>query len=216
MQTMTKSVPHKVGEVETAWRLFRDDSGHLYRIQANYGFRSMNGPGRDHFGIGGTVEMKAGNNRWYFSSCGCLHDEVAKHFPELEDLIRWHGTAEDGPMHYGANGMFWWDRIGRPKERACDPDAADAFRSTTIFGALADDAETYPGDPIRDAYAVRVATKENADPFGVHDGARDVQRLEAHAGERRAAVLAWLEGRRERLMAEFWRTMAAHGLAEVK
>jgi hypothetical protein len=34
---------------------------------------------------------------------GCCHDEVMASFPELEPLIKWHLTSDDGPMHYVAN-----------------------------------------------------------------------------------------------------------------
>lgn len=37
---------------------------------------------------------------------GCVHDEIAKAFPELAPLIRWHLTSSDGPMHYFANTVF--------------------------------------------------------------------------------------------------------------
>lgn len=37
---------------------------------------------------------------------GCCHDEIAKTFPELEHLIKWHLVSEDGPLHYVANARF--------------------------------------------------------------------------------------------------------------
>jgi len=37
---------------------------------------------------------------------GCLHDDIAAAFPELEPLIRWHLTSTDGPMHYIANTVY--------------------------------------------------------------------------------------------------------------
>jgi len=40
-------------------------------------------------------------------ACGCLHDEIAKAFPELVPLIQWHLTSTDGPMHYIANTLYW-------------------------------------------------------------------------------------------------------------
>ncbi|MER8924301.1 hypothetical protein [Mesorhizobium sp. M0859] len=39
-------------------------------------------------------------------ACGCLHDEIAKAFPELAPLIRWHLVSTDGPMHYIANTVY--------------------------------------------------------------------------------------------------------------
>lgn len=39
-------------------------------------------------------------------SCGCLHEEIAKHIPELAPFIKWHLTSTDGPLHYVANTMY--------------------------------------------------------------------------------------------------------------
>lgn len=37
---------------------------------------------------------------------GCIHDEIAKFFPELAPLIKWHLCSTDGPMHYAANTIY--------------------------------------------------------------------------------------------------------------
>lgn len=37
---------------------------------------------------------------------GCCHADIAKAFPELAPLIRWHLTSTDGPMHYIANTVY--------------------------------------------------------------------------------------------------------------
>lgn len=37
---------------------------------------------------------------------GCLHEEIAKYFPELAPLIRWHLSSTDGPLHYVANTLY--------------------------------------------------------------------------------------------------------------
>lgn len=41
---------------------------------------------------------------WDFG--GCCHDEIAKVFPELKHLIRWHFMSSDSPMHYVANTVY--------------------------------------------------------------------------------------------------------------
>ena len=52
-----------------------------------------------------TVTHKDGRKLW--SNCGgCIHDEIAKHFPELAPLIKWHLTSTDQPMHYVANAVY--------------------------------------------------------------------------------------------------------------
>lgn len=37
---------------------------------------------------------------------GCIHEELAKHFPELAPYIKWHLCSSDGPMHYVANTVY--------------------------------------------------------------------------------------------------------------
>jgi hypothetical protein len=52
---------------------------------------------------------------------GCLHDEIARSFPELAPLIKWHLCSSDGPMHYIPNTLYsasdrdcWGHRKGEP------------------------------------------------------------------------------------------------------
>lgn len=37
---------------------------------------------------------------------GCMHEEIARIFPELEPLIKWHLVSSDSPMHYVANAVY--------------------------------------------------------------------------------------------------------------
>ena len=39
-------------------------------------------------------------------ACGCLHDEIAKHMPDLAPLIKWHLCSTDGPLHYLTNTIY--------------------------------------------------------------------------------------------------------------
>jgi hypothetical protein len=41
-----------------------------------------------------------------FIAGGCLHDDIARVFPELVPLIRWHLFDQSGPMHYVANTVY--------------------------------------------------------------------------------------------------------------
>lgn len=53
---------------------------------------------------------------WDFG--GCCHEMIAKVFPELEPLIRWHLVSSDGPTHYIANTLHFagdLDSWGRAK-----------------------------------------------------------------------------------------------------
>lgn len=51
--------------------------------------------------------LNANGKRAYLTSCGCHHDRVRTHFPELAPFLRWHLTSADGPLHYIANTVFW-------------------------------------------------------------------------------------------------------------
>lgn len=47
-----------------------------------------------------------GDNR--IESCGCLHEDVLKSFPELAPVVRVHLADEHGvPMHAYENGRYW-------------------------------------------------------------------------------------------------------------
>lgn len=59
-------------------------------------------------GTGGPCESeKAGKYFRRKSDCGgCMHEEIARVFPELAPLIRYHLYDTRGPMHYPANPVF--------------------------------------------------------------------------------------------------------------
>jgi hypothetical protein len=72
---------------------------------------------------------------------GCLHDEIAQVFPELQPLIKWHLVSTDGPMHYLANGVFWAEChkcIGRYSKPEDQPKAAEHFASTVVWDHVDD------------------------------------------------------------------------------
>ena len=73
------------------------------------------GNGHNTFSIAGTLVTLHNDNRWHGDAWGMLHDEVAKFFPELEPLLKWHLCSTDGPMHYVANSLYHAKPI--PKEQ---------------------------------------------------------------------------------------------------
>lgn len=58
--------------------------------------------GHNTFAITGEIKC---NGEWI--SGGCLHDEIAKHFPQLAPYIKWHLVSSDEPLHYIANSLYW-------------------------------------------------------------------------------------------------------------
>jgi len=62
--------------------------------------------GHNSFAITADIRnpRKHGDSAWIAG--GCCHDDIAKAFPELAPLIRWHLSSSDSPMHYIANTVY--------------------------------------------------------------------------------------------------------------
>ena len=72
-------------------------------IKAALRFDDECGNRHNSFSITGEI-----NTCQSFADCthvasGCIHEEIAAHFPELAHLIKWHLCSTDSPMHYVAN-----------------------------------------------------------------------------------------------------------------
>lgn len=59
--------------------------------------------GYQNFAITGHVQ-EPGMVDW--TKGGCIHEDIAKYFPEFAPLIKWHLTGTDSPMHYVANTVY--------------------------------------------------------------------------------------------------------------
>lgn len=125
---------------QTAWKEFRE-GGERFRIRASYGIdedfarRNNQDP---HFSVTGEIERYNGL-RWKDYASGMIHEEIAKHFPELSDYLKWHLVSTVEPMHYIANAKYWWEMAtgtGEWKRRPEDPDPVQAFKSTIIFDGI--------------------------------------------------------------------------------
>lgn len=86
-----------------------DENGKKFRITVHLGLRYIRGNSAPYFSITADIDRKDGNGKWVEDSCGCLHDEIAKHFPgQFDDLIALHLSDINGvPMHAEANGWYW-------------------------------------------------------------------------------------------------------------
>lgn len=74
--------------------------------------------GTQSFGLTGEIRRPGARD---CEACGCLHEEIARYFPELKPLIQWHLMGQDSPMHYVANAVYhasdrdhWGKRAGEP------------------------------------------------------------------------------------------------------
>lgn len=90
-------------------KLFTED-GRTYRIIAQYGMSYIKGNSHPYFSITGSIDEQAKNGRWTDYMGGCIHDDIATHFPELKPLIQFHLWDDTGlPMYYVANAIYWWE-----------------------------------------------------------------------------------------------------------
>lgn len=98
-------------------------------IKVNVRFDDECGNGYNTFSI--TADVYIPGRR----AGGCLHEDVAKHFPELAPFIKWHLCSTDGPMHYIANTLY---HLQQGK--------IDYAKSSAIYGALPEDSAVKPED----------------------------------------------------------------------
>lgn len=173
--------------------VFYAEGGTRYRITATARYDDQCGNGHNSFAITAEIDRKTGNGRWEEDSGGCCHEEVAKHFPQLAPLLKWHLTSSDGPMHYVANGLYWaghceaWMR-DKTKSNSAPPNL-EFLKSTILYGALSSDADFDLADH-------------------VHSDMRGFTWNEAKAN----ALRDWLPTRLTALMTEFKTAVESLGL----
>lgn len=86
-------------------------------------------------GRAGILEARAtAGERWREGSGGCIHGEIAKHFPALAPFVKWHLCSSDGPLHYVANTVY----LAGNRE-------LDAARRAAIWPDATDEDLTAPG-----------------------------------------------------------------------
>lgn len=61
-----------------------------------------------YFTITGTIQKTDKRYRDPVITCGAIHEEILKHFPQLAPLVEVHLSETDGqPMHAEANARYW-------------------------------------------------------------------------------------------------------------
>ena len=89
------------------------------------------GNGHNTFAITGTIRYKdrrRNRSDANIITSGCIHEEIAKHFPGLRKYIKWHLCNTDGPMYYIANTIYHVigdESLVAARNAACWPDATD-------------------------------------------------------------------------------------------
>ena len=90
---------------------YYEEVGHKYRITVGLRFDDACRNGHESFAITADIQESEGGY-WREYMGGCCHDVVAKQFPELAPLVKWHLTSTDGPLHYEANTIYHADAHG--------------------------------------------------------------------------------------------------------
>ena len=109
---------------KTFTKLYTED-GQQYKITAEVRFDDECKNGHKTFAITGEILRKAKIGRWVFDCCGQIHDDIAKHFPDLAPFFKWHLCSTDGPLYYLENTLYWVDEgdIEAARATAIWPDA---------------------------------------------------------------------------------------------
>jgi len=84
-----------------------EENGETIRLTATVKLSHIEGNKKPHLSV--TGETRIVHEPGYAGSieaCGCLHDLIREHLPEVAEFITFH--LWDGlPMHYEANALYW-------------------------------------------------------------------------------------------------------------
>lgn len=129
--------------------------------------------GHNTFAITGEITTPASRRRGDIEAGGCIHDEIARAFPGLAPLIRWHLCSTDGPMHYVANAVYMaGDRDHRglragEQKPLVGPDGVGFWELVATSPSAAALKDNYPelaGVPGAPLYALKTSHKGDNPP----------------------------------------------------
>jgi len=89
--------------------------------------------GHNTFSITADVVTPASRRRNDIEAGGCLHEDIARVFPELAPFIKWHLTSTDEPLHYVENTMYWLGYCGWTDGKPGSPPNLEHARSAAIW-----------------------------------------------------------------------------------
>lgn len=102
----TSSILTKNQKKIFGWKAY-NKNGEKYRIKATVRYDDECGNGHNSFSITGETQRRHKNRHWMEDSCGCIHEEITKHFPELAPFIKWHLVSSDSPRGYVENTVYF-------------------------------------------------------------------------------------------------------------
>lgn len=92
-----ESILVKNQKIKTEWRKISSSE----RMQVVIRYDDECGNGHNTFSITGEIQ-----SNHVTSIAGCIHEEIAKYFPEYAHLIKWHLVSSDEPWGYLANTLY--------------------------------------------------------------------------------------------------------------
>ena len=127
---------------------------HKCRIYVTLRYDDECGNGHNTFSITGSIKDLE-NHSYNSTVCaGCIHDEIAKYFPEFKHLIKWHLCSSDEPMRYIANTLYWASDSASTKYKAGEPNSwervlkfKDSFITHKFDKNFIEFLETHKGRP---------------------------------------------------------------------
>ena len=193
-------------QIKVFKKAYRED-GREYVLIAKVRYDDECGNGHNTFSITGEIwRAKQGQPIGRdCESCGCIHEDIAKRFPELAPHIKWHSTTSDGPMHYIANTVYHaqsygpqyaWVYYTGPQ----DPLGIEGTKERCVGYVKADTARAAEGQPgyrvVWDEETAKEANLDHARSTAVWPDATDADLLAP-------GLEARLQARLPRLIEEF-------------
>lgn len=100
--------------------------------------------GHQTFAITASVYTAESRRQRDIAAGGCLHEEIARAFPELAPLIKWHLVSTDGPVHYVANTCYLASNRDHNGLLAGESRNFDAARSCAVWPEATDEQLSLP------------------------------------------------------------------------
>lgn len=136
-------------------------------ITASVRFDDQCGNGHNTFSVTADIHTTASRQRNDIEAGGCLHDEIAKSFPDLARFIKWHLVRTDAPMGYSGNATYHaGDRdhhgllAGETRQIHNGKTGLPCWKLTTLNAPTYIDAATCPTDVVEIRYVPLTRTGE--------------------------------------------------------
>jgi hypothetical protein len=145
------------------------ENGNTYTITAKLKLEHITGNRSPYFSITGEIKRVMRNNNHFLESCGSMHSEIEKHFPELKEFTNWHLTDLFKPMHYLENSLYWFGFTESTyKDARYYEIRKDAAKNTCLYGVLNSDFQNFT---LNDLYFDLIdSTSKDSDEYEVLKG----------------------------------------------